>query len=312
MSGHPSLRSLYDCSGWVIKEIQVTQVLAVIKLYRDKRLTIYCPHGIRKAGLNRPVTQTADDLPLGPVSLVMIHYEALQGYCSHCKNHFTLQPPGLDSYAHATRRLMHYVCRLCRFMPASKIPFFLPISATTARRWDKKILAKYLPKPDQDNLRIILIDQKSIGAGHQYMTVVINGETGEVLHLAEGKKKTSWSSFCQKRSRQQVKNIKAFGIERAGASKSVIQEYAPKAQIVYDKFHIVANLNAAVDEVRRDDWRHADKDGKIFIKGQRYKLLRNAQNLKDDHPVSTVIGKRQVIIQVILATWPKVQFRRSA
>ena len=100
---------------------------------------------------------------------------------------------------------MHYVCRLCRFMPADKIPVFLPISASTARRWDKRILAQYLPDPDLDNLRVILIDEKSIGAGHQYMTVVINGETGEVLHLAEGKKKTSLESFFQKLTPQQIK-----------------------------------------------------------------------------------------------------------
>ena len=77
MSSHPSLRHLYDFSGWVIREIQVTQLLAVVKLHCDKRLTIYCPHCIRKAGLNRQVIQTAYDLPLGPVSLVMIQYEAL-------------------------------------------------------------------------------------------------------------------------------------------------------------------------------------------------------------------------------------------
>ncbi len=282
MSSHPSLRHLYDFSGWVIRKIQVTQLLAVVKLHRDKRLTIYCPHCIRKAGLNRQVAQTAYDLPLGPVSLVMIKYEALQGYCSHCKSHFTLHPPGIDSYAHATRRLMHYVCRLCRFMPANKIPFFLPISASTARRWDKKILAKHLPKPDLDNLRVVLIDEKSIGARHQYVTVVINGETGEVLHLAEGKKKTSLESFFKQLSPKQIQKTKAFGIDRAGAYKAVIQEYAPDAQIVFDKFHIVGNLNAAVDEVRRSEWRNADKEDKTFIKGQRFNLLRNAQNLKDD------------------------------
>lgn len=167
-------------------------------------------------------------------------------------------------------------------MPVNKIPFFLPISASTARRWDKKILAKHLPKPDLDNLRVILIDEKSIGAHHQYMTVVINGETGDVLHLAEGKKKTSLESFFQKLSQRQIKNIKAIGIDRAGAYKSVIQEYAPKARIVYDKFHIVANLNTAIDEVRRSEWQNADKDDKTFIKGQRFNLLRNAHNLKDD------------------------------
>jgi transposase len=167
-------------------------------------------------------------------------------------------------------------------MPADKIPVFLPISASTARRWDKRILAKHLPDPDLDNLRIILIDEKSIGKRHHYVTVVINGETGEVLHLAEGKKKESLESFFQKLSPKQINKIKAVGIDRAGAYKAVIKEYAPNAQIVYDKFHIVSNLNSSVDEVRRAEWRNAAKEDKTFIKGQRFNLLRNAQNLRDD------------------------------
>ena len=46
-----------------------------------------------------------------------------------------------------------------------------------------------LSDPDFSNLRVLLIDEKSVGPHHQYITVVINGENGEVLHLAEGKKK---------------------------------------------------------------------------------------------------------------------------
>jgi transposase len=225
--------------------------------------------------------QSAYDLRIGPVSLVQIHYEALQGYCSRCKSHFTLHPPGDDSYAHATMRLMNYVFRFCRFMPEDKVPVFLPISVSTARRWDKQILAKHLPNPDLNNLRVLLIDEKSIGAHHQHMTVVINGETGEVLHLAEGKKKTSLESFFQKLSPKQIKKIRVVGIDRAGAYKAVIQQYAPKAQIVFDKFHVVANLNVAVDEVRRSEWRNANKEDKQFIKGQRFNLLRNAHKLKE-------------------------------
>jgi transposase len=30
-----------------------------------------------------------------------------------------------------------------------------------------------------------------------------------------------------------------------------IQQWAPQCQIIYDKFHILQNANAAIDEVRR-------------------------------------------------------------
>ena len=64
MSSHPSLRHLYDFSGWVIQEIQVTPKIDVVKFHRDRRHSIYCPHCIRKAALNKKVMQSAFDLPI--------------------------------------------------------------------------------------------------------------------------------------------------------------------------------------------------------------------------------------------------------
>lgn len=232
-------------------------------------------------GENRRVWQSALDLPLSTANSVRIVYEAFQGYCSCCKSYHTFSPEGIDNNAQATKRVMHYVCRLCRFMPADKIPNFLPVSSGTARRWDKKILTECLPDPDLNNLRVILIDEKSIGKHHQYLTVVINGENGEVLHLAEGKKKESLESFFEKLNDKQMSSIEAVGMDRAGAYKAVVSEYIPNAKIVFDKFHIVSNYHEAIDKVRRSEWNKAEDENKDFIKGQRYNLFKNPENLTD-------------------------------
>ena len=280
MSSSPSLRPIYTFFGWVIKEIKLNSELAMVRLRRHKQHKINCPLCNKRTRENRRVWQGVKDLPLGSASLVEIIYEAVQCYCPYCKTYFTVRPPGIDINAKATVRLMHYVCRLARFMPVDKIPLFLPISTSTARRWDKIILSQSLPDPDLDNLRVILVDEKSIGAHHHYVTVVINGENGEVLHLAEGKKKESLSAFFEKLTPQQISNIEAVGMDRAGAYKAVVSEYAPNAAIVFDKFHLIANYNQAIDKVRREQWREADEENKSFIKGQRYNLFKNPINLK--------------------------------
>jgi len=286
MSRTPSLRPLYNYPGWVIQEIKLNAEVVMVRLRRDLRLKICCPHCLRVAGENRLVVQSAKDLPLGPVNLVQIIYEAVQGYCNSCHQYFTLLPPGIEPNAKATRRLMHYVCKLCRFMPTDKVPIFLPISVSTSRRWDKKILTEQLPSPDLDNLRVILIDEKSIGPHHNYVTVVINGDNGDVLHLAEGKKKDSLEAFFLKLTFEQIASIKAVGMDRAGAYKAVVKEYAPEAAIVFDKFHLIANYNEAIDKVRRAEWNKADKEDKKFIKGQRYNLFKNTENLKPEQDKS--------------------------
>ena len=42
--------------------------------------------------------------------------------CCACGARATIHPPGIDPHAKATRRLMHFVCRLARCMPLSHIP----------------------------------------------------------------------------------------------------------------------------------------------------------------------------------------------
>lgn len=286
MSRHPSLRPLYTFPGWVMHNIKLSSGMASIYLRRDLRCRLECPYCHLKAGENRRKEQTVLDIPLGIANLTFINYEAIQGYCATCKCSFTVIPPGIERNAKATRRLMHYVCRLCRFMTTDKVQEILPISTSTARRWDKKVLSQYLPETNFDNLRILLVDEKSIGPRHHYVTVVINGDNGEVLHLAEGKKKESFEEFFKKLTAEQIEHIQAIGMDRAGAYKAVALECAPNAAIVFDKFHLIANFNHAIDEVRRSEWRQAAKEDKKFIKGQRYNLFRNPENLKPENKSS--------------------------
>lgn len=44
---------------------------------------------------------------------------------------------------------------------------------------------------------------------------------------------------------------KALGIDRAGAYKAAVERQLPHADIVFYKFHIVANYNEVMDRVRR-------------------------------------------------------------
>ncbi len=48
------------------------------------------------------------------------------------------------------------------------------------------MLAVDLAEPDLGNLRALLIDKKSVGKYHSYLTVVLDGQTGELLHTTEG------------------------------------------------------------------------------------------------------------------------------
>jgi len=66
------------------------------------------------------------------------------------------------------------------------------------------------------------------------------------------------------------------------AFRNSVRNNAPQARIVYDKFHIIRHLSKALDEIRRNEYKHLSGKDKSYIKGQRYTLLSLRKNLSLD------------------------------
>jgi len=63
------------------------------------------------------------------------------------------------------------------------------------------------------------------------------------------------------------------------AYSNLVREHAPNAQILFDRFHIVKHLNAAVEEVRRNLMSPLRRHERASFKGTRWLLLKNPWNL---------------------------------
>ena len=278
----PGFRSLFPFPGYVIEHTRFETEWGQVTLRWDKRYRLACAQCQGSLPEKRRTKQVAWDLPLGTALGMLIIYEARQGYCRRCRKHTTVHPPGIDPYARATTRLMRFASRLCRHMPLSHAEELLPVSAATVFRWDKKILTQELGEPDLDNLELLLVDEKAIRKRHGYVTLVMNAATGELLHMAEGKKKESLRAFFDKLTPEQKKRILAVCMDRAGAYYETVREELPHADIVFDKFHLIRNYHEVIDAVRRSEWRQAKAEDRTVIKGQRYNLFANAGKLSPE------------------------------
>jgi len=272
------IQSLFQFPGYVVEKIRIDRTIAEVKLRWDRRRCVRCSQCGGKMSVSRTVEQVARDLGLGTVSLVLLRYPAIQGRCRHCRSYETIRPPGIEPRRQATWRLMRYVSQLCRYMPIKSVGEVLPLRDTVIRRWDRAVLQETLPEPDLDDLKVLLVDEKSVGRHHQFVTLVMNGVSGELLHMAEGKKKQSLESFFARLTPEQKQRIEAVGMDRSGAYHAVVNEQIPHADVVYDKFHLIQNYNEVIDTVRRTEWRKAKAEQKSVIKGQRYILLKNPEN----------------------------------
>lgn len=60
------------------------------------------------------------------------------------------------------------------------------------------------------------------------------------------------------------------------------KKHAPGAAILYDKFHVIRHLGDALDTVRKMEYSRLSGKDRSYIKGQKYTLLSNRENLTLD------------------------------
>jgi len=277
-----NIKALVPFKGYVVTGINFEEIGAQINLDFDKRSGPRCPHCEERLPRNKIGRRAVMDCPMPHGSIVYLTFPTVQGLCRSCDRYVTTCPREVHPDCHATWRLMRLVSSWASLATNSEVATMFEISDTTVRRYDKIVLKEDTPPPCFDGLRKLLIDEKSVRKGQCYVTVILNGETGELLHMQEGRKKECVEAFFEQLTQAQREGIEAVGIDRSGAYQAAVEAWLPNADIVYDRFHLVMNVNQAVDEVRRTQCSKASKEDRQLIKGQRYLILGNQENLDAD------------------------------
>lgn len=277
-----NFQAVYPFEGYVIKRVSHQAVGTQIDLRIDGRRTHRCTECKGQMSENRIRNRVVHDLPCGIGSMTLITAPVIQLTCWKCLTYRNELPSEIHPSKKATWRFMRYVSTLMKHVPADAIAEITGVSASTALRYDKAVLEADLPPPVLDGITAILIDEKQVRRGHGYVTIVLNATTGELLYMGEGRKKESLTSFLDQLSQEQKASIKVACIDRAGSYKAALAESLPGAEVVYDKFHLMQNLNQVVDEVRRSEMKKAGEELRGALKGQRYLLLRRPWRMDVD------------------------------
>lgn len=268
--------------GYVISGIKFEEIGGQINLEFDRRSGPRCPHCQQWLPRNKAGRRAVMDCPMTHGSIVYLTFPTVQGLCKTCDRYVTTCPEEVHPNCQATRRLMKMVSAWASVATNSQVAAMFEISDATVRRYDKIVLKEDTPPPCFDGLKKLLIDEKSVRKGHCYVTIILNGETGELLHMQEGRKKESVEAFFEQLTEEQRAGIEVVGIDRSGAYQAAVEAWLPNADMVYDRFHLVMNVNQAVDEVRRSQCAKASKEDRTLLKGQRYLILANQEKLDAD------------------------------
>lgn len=182
-----------------------------------------------------------------------------------------------------TRAFERYALDLSKHMTIKDVARHLGVSWDVIKGIQKRHLKKKYARPSLKGVSLIAIDEISIGKNHRYLTVILDLFTGAVLFVGDGKGPDSLTPFFR-RTKHCRSQIKAVAIDMSPAYIQAVTSNLPNAKIVFDHFHVIKLYNDKLANLRRDLHRELTDDlQKKVLKGTRWLLLKNPENLNDDN-----------------------------
>jgi transposase len=189
----------------------------------------------------------------------------------------------LALYARVTRRLANNVVRLCAVLPIKHVADYPGMGWDAVKQIDREHLEKTLGPVDLSGVESIVMDEFAIQKGHRYATVILDSTTKRVLWVGRGRGREDIRPFFEELGTEGRRRLRAVAMDMNPAYEEEVRYQCPLVEIVYDLFHVVAKYGRdVIDRVRVDEanrLRH-DKPARKVVKGARWLLLRNRENVK--------------------------------
>lgn len=262
--------------GYRVYRHEINEAAKTLKLWvRRKR-------GNRKlvcSGCGRKLSEVYDtyerevrDLPCFEFRTTVV-IELYRVRCPDCGVK-TEKVPQLPSKAPFSKRFEEAVGLACESAPVRRVARQFGLSPSTVRAMDLRYLKRWAASRRKPALRQMGIDEMYLGKKQKFLTVVSNLETGEPLWFGRERKKETLDEFLgQHLSAFQRGAIRAACVDMWEPFRQSLEQWVPRCQIIYDKFHILQHASAAVEEVRRAEFFRKGGRAREIVKGKRWLWL---------------------------------------
>lgn len=141
---------------------------------------------------------------------------------------------------------------------------------------------------DISGVSAIGVDEIAWKKGHKYLTVVYQIDIHCTRLLWVGKERTvkTMLRFFRFFGKTNTAKLKHICSDMWKPYLKVIKKKAPKAIHILDRFHIVAMINKAIDEVRASEHKQLQRDGyDPVLKNSRWCLAKRKENLTEKQEI---------------------------
>ena len=240
----------------------------------------------------------ARDLPCAGFR-IYLDFEVRRVACRSCGKVKRERRAFLADNALYTQGFAYYVGRRCRSATIKDIAEELHLDWDSVKELDKQYRRAQLARAGTPGPKVIGIDEVSIRKGHSYRIVVsdlsgwpraIRGRP--IWFGGEDRSEASMAQFYLWLGEKKSRAIRLAVMAMWKSFRHATEQHAPNAAILFDKFHIMRHLGEALDKVRKSEYARRSGRERRFIKGQKYTLLSNRENLtlEGRHALKTLLA----------------------
>jgi transposase len=200
--------------------------------------------------------------------------------CASCRRPFTERLESVAPLARYTRRYEHYLFEQCRGTTIQAVHRREGLGYKAVEGVYYRLATQRHGAPILQTVRRLGIDEIALKKGHgQYVLVLSDLDRGCVITVLPERTKAALEAYLATWTAEQRGAITDVALDLWEPYHLAVRACLPNAQITADRFHVMQNLNDRVTEARRTIQRSAPKEEKAQLKGCRWLLVKNADDL---------------------------------
>jgi transposase len=245
-----------------------------------------CPHcGKVTDSINQTRSrEQIKDLPLGDFA-VELTVRVPQFECLRCGHLFT---PALDFLAegtHATERFLERAVQLVGSSDLANAAQFLGLPERTLANWYYDYLQRR-PQPDGQTIKPIKhlgIDELTLKKKDQkYVAVIVDHDNKRVLEVLENREKSTVLAYLKQAKQGLLAQVQEVTTDMwDGYVEAAKEAFGAQVSITIDRFHVMKNFQQCLTKARREMQKTLSAQERQELKGSRWLLLTNKENLTE-------------------------------
>lgn len=218
-----------------------------------------------------------------------------RGRCKSCGHTWRVRPPWEGKAGGFSREFEAFALILMREMPMAKAAEAL--DETDTRLWrllHTRVDAAYT-EADFSQVCCVGVDEMAVRKGHHYISVFADLIRKRVLFAAEDRDASVWPKFIEALEAHNGHRhaLTQVSQDLSPAYLKGVREHCRNAEVIHDKYHVIANLILATEKVRRREQKERPQ-----LKESRWLLRKNPENLNEEQQAELAVLTRSNLATV--------------